>query len=62
MATLRNKMKLSPLNKKNCEEHPRSNPGPNSCAPRSQEDHITQVFEETERRVTRKLSQEISRT
>ena len=61
MAT-RNKRKLAALNKENCEEHPRSNSTQNSAAPGSQEDYITQVSEEIERRVTKKLSQEFSRT
>ena len=61
MAT-RNKRKLAALNKENCEEHPRSNLAQNSNAPRSQEDYITQVSEEIEGRVTKKLSQEFSRT
>ena len=61
MAT-RNKRKLAPLNKENCEEHPRSNLAQNSNVPRSQEDYITQVFEEIEEKVTKKLSQEFSRT
>ena len=50
------------MNKENCEEHPRSNLAQNSNAPRSQEDYITQVSEEIEGRVTKKLSQEFSRT
>ena len=61
MAT-RNKRKLAALNKKNCEEHPRSNLAQNSNVPRSQEDYITQVSGEIEGRVTKKLSQEVSRT
>ena len=61
MAT-RSKKKLAALNKENCEEHPRSNLAQNSTAPRSQEDYITQVSEEIEGRVTKKLSQEFSRT
>ena len=61
MAT-RNKRKLAALNKENCEEHPRSNLASNSNVPRSQEDYITQVSEEIEGRVTKKLSQEFSRT
>ena len=60
MAT-RNKRKLAALNKENCEEHPRSNLAQSSAAPRSQEDYITQVSEEIEGRVTKKLSQEFSR-
>ena len=54
--------KLPALNKENCEEHPRSNLAQNSNVPRSQEDYITQVSEETEGRLTKKLSQEFSRT
>ena len=61
MAT-RNKRKLAALNKENCEEHPRSNLASTSNVPRSQEDCITQVSEEIEGRVTKKLSQEFSRT
>ena len=61
MAT-RNKKKLAASNKKNCDEHPRSNLAQNLIVPRSQEDYITQVSEEIEGRVTKKLSQEFSRT
>ena len=62
MATLRNKRKLAALNKENWEEHPRSKMAQNSNVPRSQEDYITQISEEIEGRVTKKLSQEFSRT
>ena len=61
MAT-RNKKKLAALNKEKCEEHPRSNLTQNSNVPRSQEDYITQISEEIEGRVTKKLSQEFSGT
>ena len=61
MAT-RNKRKLAALKKENCEEHPRSNLAQNANVPRSQEDYITQVSEEIEGRVTKKMSQEFSRT
>ena len=61
MAT-RNKRKLAALNKENCEEHPRSNLAQNSNVPISQEDYIAQVSEETEGRVTKRLSKEFSRT
>ena len=61
MAT-RNKRKLAALNKENCEEHPMSNLAQNSNVPRSQEDYITQAFEEIEGRVTKRLSKEFSRT
>ena len=60
--TTRNKRKLTALNKENCEEHPWSNLAQNSSAPRSQEEYITQVSEEIERRVTKRLSKEFSRT
>ena len=60
--TTRNKRKLAALNKENCEEHPRSNLAQNSSSPRSQEDYITQVSEEIEGRVTKRLSKEFSRT
>ena len=58
----RNKRKLAALNKQNCKEHSRSKLAQNSNVPKSQEDYITQVFEESEGRVTKKLSQEFSRT
>ena len=62
MATLRNKTKLAMLNMENCEEHSRNNIARNSKVLRSQEDYITQVHEETEGRVRKKLSEEFSRT
>ena len=60
--TAQNKRKLAALNKENCEENARSNLAQNSGAPRSQEDYITQVSEEIEGRVTKRLSKEFSRT
>ena len=60
--TTRNKRKLAALNKENCEENPKSNMEQNSGAPRAQEDYITQVSEEIEGRVTKRLSKEFSRT
>ena len=60
--TTRNKRKLAAINNENCEEQPRSNLAQNSRAPRSQEDYITQVFDEIEARVTKRLSKEFSRT
>ena len=60
--TTRNKRKLVELNKENCEGHPWSNLAQNSNAPRSQEYYITQVSEEIEGRVTKRLSKEFSRT
>ena len=61
MAT-QNEKKMAAINKGNCQEHPRSNLAQNSNASRSQEDYITQVSEEIEGRVTKKLSQGFSRT
>ena len=60
--TTRNKRKLAALNKENCEKNHRSNLAQNSGAPRPQEDYITQVSEEIEGRVTKRLSKEFSRT
>ena len=60
--TARNKRKLAALNRENCGENPRSHMAQNSGAPRSQEDYITQVSEEIEGRVTKRLSKEFSRT
>ena len=62
MTTLRNKKKLAALNKENCEERTRSKLAENSNIPRSQEDYISQVSEEIEEKVTKKLPQEFSRT
>ena len=61
MAT-RNKRNLAALKKENCEEHPRSHVAQNSNVLRSQENYISQVSDEIEGRVTKKLSQEFSRT
>ena len=55
-----NKRKLAEMNKENCEGNPRGNLAQNSGAPRLQEDYITQVSEEIEGRVTKRLSKEFS--
>ena len=60
MATLRNKKELAPLKKENHKELPRSNMAQNSNVPRPKEDYITQVSEEIEERVRKKLSEEFS--
>ena len=52
---------MAALNKENCEEHPSSNLAQNSNVPRSQEDYITQISEEIEGKVTKKLSREFNR-
>ena len=44
------------------EEHPRNGQSRNTSVPRINEEYITQVSEEIEGRVTKKLSQEFSRT
>ena len=60
--TTRNKRKLAASNKENSEENTRSNLAQNIGAPRLQEDYITQVSEEVEGRVTKRLSKVFSRT
>ena len=57
MVTLRNKRKLATQNKQ-----PRNGQSRNTSIPGINEEHITQVFAEIENRVTKKLSQEFSRT
>ena len=56
------KRKLAALNKESFEKHPRSKLTQKSFVARSQEDYINQVSDEIEARVTKKLSQENSRT
>ena len=62
MGTLRNEKKLAALKKEICEERPRCNLAQNSSVPRWQKDYNTQVSEEIEGRVMKKLSQAFSRT
>ena len=62
MATLRNKRKLAAVTREKQEEHTRNGHSRNTSVPRFTEDYITQVSEEIEGRVTKKLSQEFSRT
>ena len=61
MATLRKKRKLA-AKPRETQENPRNNQSQNSAVPRSTENYIAQISEEIEGRVTKKLSQEISRT
>ena len=56
LATLKNRRKIAAPNKKKYEKHPWSNLEQSTNAPRSQEDYITQVFEDIAGRVTKKLS------
>ena len=62
MATLRNKRKLAAVTRKTQEENPRNGQSRNTSVPRMNEEYITQVSEEIEGRVTKKLSQEFSST
>ena len=62
MATLRNKRKLAAVTRKTQEENPRNGQSRNTSVPRINEEYITQVYEEIEGRVSKKLSQEFSRT
>ena len=62
MATLRNKRKLAAVTRETQEENPRSGQSRNTSVPRINEEYMTQVSEEIEGRVSKKLSQELSRT
>ena len=62
MATLRNKRKLAAVLRETQGEHPRNGQSRNTSIPRINEEYITQVSEEIEGRVTKKLSQQFSRT
>ena len=62
MATLRNKRKLAAVTREKQEENPRNGQSRNTSFPRINEEYITQLSQEIEGRVTKKLSQEFSRT
>ena len=62
MATLRNKGKLAAVTRETQKEHPRNGQSRNTSVPRINEEYITQLSEEIEGRVSKKLSQEFSRT
>ena len=62
MASLKNKRKLAAVTRETREKHPRNGQSRNTPVPRINEEYITQVSEEIEGRVTKKLSQEFSRT
>ena len=62
MATLRNKRKLAAATRETQEELPRNGQSRNTSVPRINEEYITQLSEEIEGRVSKKLSQEFSRT
>ena len=61
MATLRNKRKLAAVTRETQEENPRNGQLRNTSVPRINEEYITQVFEEIEGRVSKKLSPDFSR-
>ena len=62
MATLKNMRKLTAIPRELQEEHPRNGQSPNTSVPRINEEYIEHVSEDIEGRVTKKLSQEFSRT
>ena len=62
MATLRNKGKLAAVTRETQEKLPGNVQSRNTSVLRINEEYITQVFEEIEGRITKKLSQEFSRT
>ena len=62
MATLRNKRKLAAIYKENHEDYTRNVQARNTNSPRIQEDYVTQGSKKIEGRVTKKLSQEFSKT
>ena len=62
MATLRNKRKLTAVTREIQEENPRNGQSRNTSVPRINEEYIAQLSEEIESRVSKKLSQEFSRT
>ena len=62
MATLRNKRNLAAVIRETQEEHLRNGQSRNTSVPRINEENITQVSEEIEGSVSKKLSQEFSRT
>ena len=62
LATLRNKKKLATLNKQIFEENLRNKLAQSTSVAKSQEGNFTQVSEELEEIITKKLSEELKRT
>ena len=62
MGTLRIKRNLAAVTRETQEENTRNGQSRNTSVPRINEEYITQVSEQIEGRVTKKLSQEFSRT
>ena len=61
MATLRNKQKLAAVSRE-AQEHARKSQSRSTFVQGITEEYITQISEEIEDRVTKKLSEEFSRT
>ena len=61
MATLRNERNLPAINRENHAENPRNSQARDTNIRRIHEEYITQVSEEIENRVTKKMSLEFSR-
>ena len=59
---MRNKRKLAAVTREIQEENPRNGQSRNTSVPKINEEYITQVFEEVQGRVTKKLCHEFSRT
>ena len=62
MATLKFQQNLASVIGETREEHPRNGQSRNTSVPRINDECITQVSEDIEGRVTKKLSQEFCRT
>ena len=62
MATLRSKRKLAAVTRETQDENHRNGQSRNTSVPRINEEYITKLSEEIEGRVSKKLSQEFSRT
>ena len=62
VVTLRNEKKLEAVNKDSQEEHPKNNLSRDTIVLRVSVDYFTQISEQIKKRVTKKLSQEFSRT
>ena len=62
MAKLRNKRKVAAVTSEIDEEYPRNGQSRNTSVPRTNEEYITKVFEEIQGSVTKRLSQQFSRT
>ena len=62
MTTFKNKRKLAAVTRETQEGHPWNGHSRNTSVPRINEEYITQLSEKVEGRVSKKLSQEFSRT